>query len=378
MFLYCLPSRKSTRLWSKRKWRPQSSWSMTEILPFIPLGIVGSITWSLWAVRRFYGATYKPFQESFTSTTSVVVPVYMEDPEVLLQAIGSYLANKVGEVILVVDHKDTLNIESIQKKFPGTSFPNVKLIVTKEPGKRPALARGIMEATGDIVILSDSDTSWAENLLEEILKPFADPEVAGVSARQNVESNKESMIWRIENWLLDIRYMDFIPGMSVDGVVNCLSGRTAAYRRSLLLPVLDELTGETFLGKACIGGDDVRLTHLMLVRGYKTVYQSTALAKTVYSTSQHIPRNSDPIYSRARSPCDAISRVDSPRDPDDSTRDRPQLSPPLGHFINQRPVDQGIKPLETSTRRPVACGYHHISNAIRNVSREDLFPNHNE
>src|SRR5438309_8042885 len=91
------------------------------------------------------------------------------------------------------------------------------------------------------------------------------------------------MIWRIENWLLDIRYIDFIPGMSVDGVVNCLSGRTVAYRRSLLLPVLDELTGETFLGKTCVGGDDVRLTHLMLTRGYKTVYQSTAEARTVYS-----------------------------------------------------------------------------------------------
>ncbi len=256
---------------------------MAEILSFIPLGIIGSMTWSLWAVRRFYGTTYKPFQGAFTATTSVVVPVYMEDPEVLLQAIESYLENKVGEVILVVDYKDTLNIENIQKRFPGTSFPNIKLIVTRDPGKRPALARGIREATGEIVILSDSDTSWARNLLEEILKPFVDPEIAGVSARQNVESRNESMIWRIENWLLDIRYIDFIPGMSVDGVVNCLSGRTAAYRRSLLLPVLDELTGETFLGKTCVGGDDVRLTHLMLVLGYKTVYQSTARAQTVYS-----------------------------------------------------------------------------------------------
>ncbi len=256
---------------------------MAEILPFIPLGIIGSMTWSLWAVRRFYGATYRPFQGAFTATTSVVVPVYMEDPEVLLQAIESYLENNVGEVILVVDYKDTLNIENIQKRFPGTSFPNIKLIVTKDPGKRPALARGIREATGEIVILSDSDTSWTGNLLEEILKPFVDPEIAGVSARQNVESQNASMIWRIENWLLDIRYIDFIPGMSVDGVVNCLSGRTAAYRRSLLLPVLDELTSETFLGKTCVGGDDVRLTHLMLVRGYKTVYQSTARAQTVYS-----------------------------------------------------------------------------------------------
>src|SRR5207245_9801578 len=131
-----------------------------------------------------------------------------------------------------------LRVATVQKSVPGTRFSKLELIVTKDRGKRPALARGIREGTGEIVIRSDSDTSWAGNLLEEILKPFVDPEIAGVSARQNVESRNESMIWRIENWLLDIRYIDFIPGMSVDGVVNCLSGRTAAYRRSLLLPVL--------------------------------------------------------------------------------------------------------------------------------------------
>src|SRR5438309_1143014 len=186
---------------------------MAEILPFIPLGIIGSMTWSLWAVRRFYGATYKPFQGAFNATTSAVVPVYMEDPEVLLRAIESYLENKVGEVILVVDYKDTLNIENIQKRFPGTSFPDIKLIVTRDPGKRPALARGIREATGEIVILSDSDTSWAGNLLEEILKPFVDPEIAGVSARQNVESRNsyranlrafwQGWIWR-KPWILPV------------------------------------------------------------------------------------------------------------------------------------------------------------------------------
>src|ERR1700745_1060583 len=256
---------------------------MVDILPFVPLGVVGVITWSLWAIRRLYGSRYKPFVGNFDSTSSVVVPVYMEDPDVLLRAVKSYLANNVGEVMLVVSWKNAANIEHIQKSFPSNVFPNLRLIVTQEPGKRPALARGIREATGEIVILSDSAPSWARDLLQEIVRPFSGPEVAGVSARQSVETAEKSLIWRIENWLLDLRYIDFVPGMSVDGVVNCLSGRTAAYRRSLLLPVLDELTRETFLGKRCVGGDDVRLTHLMLVRGYKTVYQSTARAQTVYS-----------------------------------------------------------------------------------------------
>jgi hyaluronan synthase len=256
---------------------------MPNILPFIPLGIIGIITWSLWGIRRLYGANYRPFQGNYTATTSVVVPVYNEDPHVLVRAIKSYLANNVGEVLLVVDSNDTTNIENIQKKFPRTSYPKVRMIITDEPGKRAALAWGIQEASGEIVILSDSDTSWDENLLGEILKPFSNPDVGGVGARQNVEDFQKSIIWRIENWLLDLRYIDFVPGMSVDGVVNCLSGRTAAYRRSILLPLLPELTGETFLGKRCVGGDDLRLTHLLLSRGYKTVYQSTAKARTVYS-----------------------------------------------------------------------------------------------
>jgi hyaluronan synthase len=256
---------------------------MPNILPFIPLGIIGIITWSLWGIRRLYGANYRPFQGNYTATTSVVVPVYNEDPHVLVRAIKSYLANNVGEVLLVVDSNDTTNIENIQKKFPHTSYPKVRMIITDEPGKRAALAWGIREASGEIVILSDSDTSWDENLLGEILKPFSNPDVGGVGARQNVEDFQKSIIWRIENWLLDLRYIDFVPGMSVDGVVNCLSGRTAAYRRSILLPLLPELTGETFLGKRCVGGDDLRLTHLLLSTGYKTVYQSTAQARTVYS-----------------------------------------------------------------------------------------------
>src|SRR5207249_9959859 len=90
---------------------------MASILPFIPLGVVGPITWSLWALRRLYGATYKPFRGTFRSTTSVIVPVYMEEPGVLLRAIRSYLANNIGEVILVVDWKDSLNIENIRKNF---------------------------------------------------------------------------------------------------------------------------------------------------------------------------------------------------------------------------------------------------------------------
>jgi cellulose synthase/poly-beta-1,6-N-acetylglucosamine synthase-like glycosyltransferase len=62
----------------------------------------------------------------------------------------------------------------------------------------------------------------------------------------------------------------------------CISGRTAAYRRAVILPLLDELEHETFRGKPCISGDDGRLTWLVLREGYKAAHQSSARVWTVF------------------------------------------------------------------------------------------------
>jgi hyaluronan synthase len=69
------------------------------------------------------------------------------------------------------------------------------------------------------------------------------------------------------------------------GAVACLSGRTAAYRRAAVLPVLENLENEFFLGRRCVAGDDGRLTWLVLASGYKTVHQSSARAISMFPSS---------------------------------------------------------------------------------------------
>lgn len=49
-----------------------------------------------------------------------------------------------------------------------------------------------------------------------------------------------------------------------------------------MLPVLENLEDEFFLGRRCVSGDDGRLTWLVLASGYKTVYQSTARATSTF------------------------------------------------------------------------------------------------
>jgi hyaluronan synthase len=52
-----------------------------------------------------------------------------------------------------------------------------------------------------------------------------------------------------------------------------------------VLPVLDNLENEFFLGRRCVSGDDGRLTWLILASNYKTVHQSSAKALSMFPAS---------------------------------------------------------------------------------------------
>jgi hyaluronan synthase len=102
-----------------------------------------------------------------------------------------------------------------------------------------------------------------------------------VGTRQRVLVAETSVWRRAADWMLDAKYLTYIPAMARKGGVSCLSGRTVAYRREVLLDVLPDLTNETFFGRRCISGDDGRLTWLVLNKGYGTTYQQNAVAWTM-------------------------------------------------------------------------------------------------
>jgi hyaluronan synthase len=149
-------------------------------------------------------------------------------------------------------------------------------------GKRSALGVGIRAAQNEILVLTDSDTRWTDGLLAAVQMPFADPKVGAVSTKQNVYQPNTSVWRRVADWVIDTRYLDYVPATGRAGAVVCVSGRTAAYRRSVVLPVLPHLEHEFFLGRRCVAGDDGRLTWLVLASGYRTAYQSSARALSMF------------------------------------------------------------------------------------------------
>src|SRR3954463_2320646 len=244
----------------------------------LPIGVVGVLSWSIWLIRKALSVGYRSTINLFRTTTSVVVPSFREDPDVLERCLNSWLAQDPTEVIVVLDVEDTVAFD----RLTARGDDRLTVISFAHEGKRSALGVGIRAARGEVLILCDSDTMWLPGLLNSVQMPFADPAVGAVSTRQNVYLPTSSVWRRVADWIIDLRYLDYVPATARAGAVVCVSGRTAAYRRSAVLPVLENLEHEFFLGRRCIAGDDGRLTWLVLASGYRTVHQSSARALSMF------------------------------------------------------------------------------------------------
>lgn len=250
----------------------------------IPVGAIGFWRWGVWLIRKLIGSRYRPLAPSgYTTTTSIVTPVYNEEPQIFRNALESWLVNGPNEIIAVIDYTDEICIQEFRKfeeACAATGAVTTKLIITRKPGKRAALVDGMQVASGEIVFLVDSDTIWEKDVLVKAIAPFEDPEVGGVTTRQNVLAPK-TVAQRLFDLYLDIRYLEEIRFLAAAGdAVTCISGRTGVYRRTAVLPLLNDLLHETFWGQAVIAGDDKRLTNLVQAQGWKVRYQESARVYT--------------------------------------------------------------------------------------------------
>lgn len=249
-----------------------------DISGYFPLAIAGVVVWGLWLYRFILSRRARPIESDHRTTTSVIVPSYHEDPDILMRCLESWRAQSPTEIIIVLDVQDL----EAYGRIIALDDASVRPILFHHVGKRSALGAGIRLAVGEIIVLTDSDTWWRHGLLVAVQKPFVDPLVGGVGTHQNVFQARTSVWRRIADWMVDLRYYDYVPAMGRAGAVPCLSGRTAAYRRDAVMAVLEHLENEFFLGRRCIAGDDGRLTWLILASGYKTVHQSSARALSMF------------------------------------------------------------------------------------------------
>lgn len=238
--------------------------------------IYSALIWGLWLVKVLLSSRYRPFTGTFTGTTSVVVPVVDEPLDLFRDVIGRMVTQQPGEIIVVINGAPNPGLVEVCEEFA----PLVRWVHTPIPGKRNAVKIGTELSTGEITVLVDSDTVWTDGTLNELVKPFADDTIGGVTTRQRILEPTRSWITRWADWLENSRSLYSMPAQSVLGQVGCLPGRTIAFRRSILMRVMHDFMTEKFLGVFLEVSDDRTLTNLTLKAGYRTVYQHTSLVYT--------------------------------------------------------------------------------------------------
>jgi hyaluronan synthase len=255
-----------------------------------------------WGFYKIVSLFYKPYSQEFYPKINIGIPVAQEDPIDFEKSIRTIFYNLIKypnscEILVIINGKRDISLEIIigkyQKMLKSINFylkkhnldfkKSINYVWTEKPGKRDALGLFfslIEKNNSEIAILCDSDVVWNKSTLSELVKPFKDPKVGGVTSKQNVRDPERTFFTEFAEWLEEIRNKLVFKFLSVFGHIGCLPGRTIAFRKSILLKNKDEFLKEKFLGNRVEFSDDRSLTHYTLKEGYKTVYQETSSVLT--------------------------------------------------------------------------------------------------
>jgi hyaluronan synthase len=215
---------------------------------------------------------------------TVVIPTFNEGPMVersIRSVVAADYPHDKLEIIAVDDgsRDDTyFHMERIRREYPAL----VRIVrFGGNRGKRAGLCAGITAARGEVVLTLDSDSEIEQDTLRAMVAPLvADARVGAVAGRVAV-LNRATLLGR----MLEVQYalaFDFgRAAQSATRTVLCCPGALSAFRRSVILPHLDRWMHQTFLGRPVSHGEDQALTNVVLRAGYDTVYQRSAVVRTL-------------------------------------------------------------------------------------------------
>ncbi|MEM3004569.1 MAG: glycosyltransferase [Candidatus Bathyarchaeia archaeon] len=220
---------------------------------------------------------------------TVVIPAYNEERHIgktLLHHVRSDYPKDRLEIIVVNDgsrDRTEQEVKRIMKENPDTA---IKLINhTVNLGKRHALATGIRQAEGEVIVTNDSDSFVHPDAVRRIVQPLQQGLIGGVTGHADVHNWRENLLTKVQYVRYFVAFRVYKSAETLYDSVVCLSGCLAAYRKPVLMRFLDEWENQRFWGQRCTYGDDRGITTFILRSGLKAVYEPTARTETIVPTT---------------------------------------------------------------------------------------------
>ena len=264
-----------------------------------------SIIAAMFLLTRYLFATfYRPVRidPNYTPGVSIIIPCF-EEEEWIQRTVHScinqdYPVDKL-EVIVVDDcskDRSAERVEEIIAKLKEADTGDHAYRVAERIrffrqsanlGKRDAMARGAREAKHELLVFVDSDSFLDPFAIRNIVQPFKDKEMGGVSGRTDVANTYTNALTKMQAVRYSIAFRVMKAAEGYFDAATCLSGPLSCYRRDLVLKYMDAWLNQKFLGQKATFGDDRSMTNFIL-RHNRTTYQDSAVCMTIVPRSYKV------------------------------------------------------------------------------------------
>lgn len=254
--------------------------------------------------RYLFASFYRPVRidPNYTPGVSIIIPCF-EEEEWIQRTVHScinqdYPVDKL-EVIVVDDcskDRSAERVEEIIAKLKEADTGDHAYRVAERIrffrqsanlGKRDAMARGAREAKHELLVFVDSDSFLDPFAIRNIVQPFKDKEMGGVSGRTDVANTYTNALTKMQAVRYSIAFRIMKAAEGYFDAATCLSGPLSCYRRDLVLKYMDAWLNQQFLGQKATFGDDRSMTNFIL-RHNRTTYQDSAVCMTIVPRSYKV------------------------------------------------------------------------------------------
>ena len=261
------------------------SFSSYKSVLFIYTIVITTFMFSRVIGSFFYSLPDHQKTNSYAPAVTFVIPCKNEEA-VIYKTITTcfdvdYDKNKI-EVIAINDGSTDNTLKEMLRAKSALKGHDVTIVNwEKNRGKRHGMAEGFRKAKGEFIIQLDSDSYLERSALKKIISPLKDKSV-GASVGHTLPANKDkNILTKMQTAYYFMSFRALKATESIFDMVFCCSGCFSAYRKSYVLPILDDWLDEKFMGKHITFGDDRGLTNHMLRQRFKTIYVDDAEAYTV-------------------------------------------------------------------------------------------------
>ncbi|MBR7131315.1 MAG: glycosyltransferase [Lentisphaeria bacterium] len=233
-------------------------------------------------ISAFFSCRWKE-KNGVVPACTVIIPAYNEGKDVVT-TLETILASDIPEndlqIIAVNDgsQDDTLHhLQYCSARHPG------RITIIDLPcngGKKHALYTAIKQAGNEFIVTVDSDSVVEKDTIRLLLRPFCHPETGAVAGAIYKKRQAENFLVRLFDVMLVFNCGLLRNAQSLFGNVFCTPGALSAYRKSAIMPLLDEWLDQSFLGTPSKIGEDRAIATLLLRSDWRIEYQSAACAET--------------------------------------------------------------------------------------------------